>query len=149
VHQATPVPFASCRHCDGIWFSREAIDKGGKPVLPPLSKQRRTKVAPAMHRACPQCSIELDAESVDDVVIDICSRCGGVWLDPGEYQAARRRSIRLRFARDVPSLRKSSSRAVKLVDRIIDAVGERLTEEELEDFDMKKLIPRKRRGSPE
>ena len=114
-------------------------------MLPPVNRLRRTRVEPAAHRVCPQCSIELEAEAVDDVVIDICSACGGVWLDPGEYPAARRRSVRLRLEREMPGFKPSSSRVAMFVHGIVDAVGNRLAEEEPEDVDMRKLIPRKRR----
>jgi Zn-finger nucleic acid-binding protein len=144
-HQGTPVPFASCRHCDGLWFTRDAIDKGEKPVLPPASRQRRTTVSLTTNRACPKCSVKLDPETVDDVVIDVCPSCGGVWLDAGEFQAARRRSVRLRLERDVPSVRQSSSRLARRIGEIIDAIGENLTEEELKEFDPRELIPPKRR----
>lgn len=144
-NERTPVPFASCRHCDGLWFTREALDKGGKPGLPPVSESLLANVSTKANRACPQCSVKLNAETVYDVVIDVCPVCGGVWLDPGEYQAARRRSLRLRFERDVPSLRQNSSRVGVLIDRIIDVIGETLSEEEPEEFDPRALIPRKRR----
>jgi Zn-finger nucleic acid-binding protein len=144
-NESTSVPFASCRHCDGLWFTQEAIDKGGKPKLPPVSKSLLTNVSTKANRACPQCSVKLNAETVDDVVIDVCPACGGVWLDPDEYQAARRRSVRRRLERDVPSLRQKSSRVGVLIDRIIDVIGETLSEEEPEEFDPRDLIPRKRR----
>lgn len=142
--ESTSVPFASCRHCDGLWFTREALDKGGKPRLPPASEPPPANVSTRPNRACPQCSVKLNAETVHDVVIDVCPVCGGVWLDPGEYQAARRRSLRLRFERDMPSVRQKSSRAAVLIDRIIDVIGETLSEEEPEEFDPRALIPRKR-----
>jgi Zn-finger nucleic acid-binding protein len=139
------MPFASCRHCDGLWFTQEAIDKGGKPELPPRSKSPLANGSTNANRTCPQCSVKLTAETVRGVVIDICPECGGVWLDPGEYQAARRRSLRTRLERDVPSWQQNSSRAGVLIDRIIDAIGETLIEGPLEEFDPRGLIPRKRR----
>src|SRR5687767_7218722 len=109
VSESASVPFASCRHCDGLWFTRETLDKGGKPALPPVSEFPPAKRSKQAKRACPQCSVWLNAETVDDVVIDVCLACGGVWLDPGEYQAARRRSVRRRLERDLPSVRQNSS----------------------------------------
>src|SRR5687767_8741021 len=82
--ETASVPFASCRHCDGLWFTQDAIDKGGKPALPPVSERQPAKRSTQAKRACPQCSVGMVAENVDDVVIDVCPACGGVWLDPGE-----------------------------------------------------------------
>ena len=145
--QSNGVPFASCRLCDGLWFSRDAIDRGGKPSLPAASKSRSARVSSKADRACPECRVKLDAEPVNNVVIDVCPRCGGVWLDPGEYQMARRRSVRLRLERDVPAFRENTSKLGAFVDRIIDAIGERMYEKEKDEpeFDARGLIPRKRR----
>ena len=98
------VTFAVCRHCDGVWFSREAIEGPDTVRLPePANRPRKNKRAADVRR-CAQCAVPLDAEDVDGVVIDVCPQCGGVWLDPGEYQAARRRSARIsaRAHRPVP-----------------------------------------------
>ena len=143
VHADQPVAFASCRHCDGLWFTREAMDKGGKPDLPPPGKRRRLSVAQTTERLCPQCSVKLDAETEEGMTIDVCSQCGGVWLDHGEYRAARRRSVRQRLERDVPSVRQSSSRIVRLIGRFIDDL-EPLFEEPEEEFQPRKVIPKRR-----
>ena len=36
---------------------------------------------------------------IDGIEIDRCRRCGGVWLDPGEYDAAR---VRMKRSPSVP-----------------------------------------------
>ncbi len=38
---------------------------------------------------CPRDNIEMDEVRKLDVVIDICSKCGGVWLDKGELDKLR------------------------------------------------------------
>jgi uncharacterized protein len=35
---------------------------------------------------CPRCDSDLREMSKDGVLIDVCSRCGGVWLDRGELE---------------------------------------------------------------
>jgi Zn-finger nucleic acid-binding protein len=35
---------------------------------------------------CPKCNGELQARTSDDVEIDVCQRCGGIWLDSGELE---------------------------------------------------------------
>ena len=35
---------------------------------------------------CPRCTGKLHAESYDNVNIDRCDTCGGVWLDAGELE---------------------------------------------------------------
>lgn len=38
---------------------------------------------------CPKCGIEMDEVRKLDVIVDVCSKCGGVWLDRGELDALR------------------------------------------------------------
>ena len=33
---------------------------------------------------CPRCKTAMDQRTRDDVEIDVCASCGGVWLDGGE-----------------------------------------------------------------
>ncbi len=35
---------------------------------------------------CPRCTGKLHAETYDEVSIDRCDTCGGVWLDAGELE---------------------------------------------------------------
>ena len=35
---------------------------------------------------CPKCEGELRTRTTDDVEIDECSACGGIWLDKGELE---------------------------------------------------------------
>jgi hypothetical protein len=35
---------------------------------------------------CPKCNSVLDPVRASDVEVDVCSGCGGVWLDRGELE---------------------------------------------------------------
>ncbi len=35
---------------------------------------------------CPKCGHDLGTEKVDDVQIDVCAACHGIWLDEGELE---------------------------------------------------------------
>ena len=35
---------------------------------------------------CPKCGETLDLRKVDDVEVDVCGACGGLWLDKGELE---------------------------------------------------------------
>jgi hypothetical protein len=80
-------------------------------------------------------------------VIDVCAHCGGVWLDRGEYQAARRRSVRMRIQKEAPSLHPPTSKIGIALDRVIDFVGNlyiELTEEHRDEPPLR-LTPRRKR----
>jgi len=51
-----------------------------------------------MARNCPACSTEMRTETIDDVQLDVCPQCAGVWFDPEE--------LRTLLARDPLSLTK-------------------------------------------
>lgn len=33
---------------------------------------------------CPRCKVEMDKIEKNDVIIDVCRKCKGMWLDYGE-----------------------------------------------------------------
>lgn len=35
---------------------------------------------------CPRCTIEMKKLVKKDVVIDVCKKCGGMWVDAGELE---------------------------------------------------------------
>lgn len=39
-----------------------------------------------MFLLCPRCKIEMKKLMKDDVVIDVCRKCGGMWADAGELE---------------------------------------------------------------
>lgn len=38
-----------------------------------------------MSRTCPRCELPLQTRASGGVEVDLCARCGGVWLDQGEF----------------------------------------------------------------
>ena len=127
-NQQSAIAFAACRHCDGAWFSREAIEAGVARATLPTARDRKVRMPPAgEYRRCPQCTATLNPEDVDGVIIDVCATCGGVWIDPGEYPAARKRIARIRREREMPSMRQKKG-AAKFVERVVDFVGSVLIE---------------------
>jgi len=35
---------------------------------------------------CPRCNVEMKKLVKKDVVIDVCKKCGGMWVDAGELE---------------------------------------------------------------
>jgi len=35
---------------------------------------------------CPRCEVKMDKFKKEDVIIDVCKKCGGMWLDEGEME---------------------------------------------------------------
>ena len=123
---------ATCRHCDGLWFTRDAIEMGVKPVMPDTIKMTRKSVPRSQRRMCPQCGTTLLNTTVDDVSIDVCKTCGGVWLGPGSYQAARRRTTRLRveqITNPQPPKPVRSSQPVNVFEQVVNVIGDWFVED--------------------
>ncbi len=51
-----------------------------------LEKIRESELPPAQLGLCPKCGESLSTRSVDEVDIDECATCGGIWLDKGELE---------------------------------------------------------------
>ena len=90
-----------CDRCNGVWLDQDERE-GRCPSVSDLPG-RRAEVALVGERgagiaACPRCEARPIQFAVVDVRVDLCDRCGGVWLDgpeaeelmlPPEEQAAR------------------------------------------------------------
>jgi uncharacterized protein len=51
-----------------------------------LDKERKKADRSAHHNKCPRCGADLKEQHVENVKIDECKDCGGVWLDHGELE---------------------------------------------------------------
>ena len=86
------IAYGYCSMCDGLWFTRNDL---ASPVLSEAMTEERQSLAPvaepaipvAIHTPCPACRAPaMRPFKVADTVIDICRRCGGVWLDAPEFR---------------------------------------------------------------
>ena len=77
--------------CGGIWFDAAELQRVSRQAAASLhtvwqSKDRDVKAAV---RICPRCPEQvLDRKWFSDatkVEIDQCAKCGGIWLDDGEF----------------------------------------------------------------
>src|SRR5437899_2854711 len=40
-----------------------------------------------MERICPNCKVPLAQKTYDNMNVDVCGECAGIWFDPGELGA--------------------------------------------------------------
>jgi len=57
-----------------------------RELLEKLRKELR-RVEKNEETGCPKCSGKLEAYSFQEVALDRCDTCGGIWLDNGELEA--------------------------------------------------------------
>jgi hypothetical protein len=67
--------------------NKEAIEK----LRAKLAVSEQAKAAGTSSMKCPRCDGKLEETKIDDVSIDTCDKCGGVWLDSGELEQLTKR----------------------------------------------------------
>lgn len=88
----TTLEIDSCFYCHGQWFDYNELRRFftapklySKFKLPQHNFKVKVKDAPEK-RICPRCpdNVVLEATTIDQVEVDECSNCRGIWLDSGE-----------------------------------------------------------------
>jgi uncharacterized protein with PIN domain len=62
--------------------NQEAIEK----LRAKIKVADEAKAAGASSMQCPRCDGSLKEMRIDEVAVDTCDKCGGVWLDSGELE---------------------------------------------------------------
>jgi Zn-finger nucleic acid-binding protein len=92
VDDLTKLEIDTCYLCHGAWFDYNELRNFfsapklfNKFRLPEHNFKVKVKNAPA-DRVCPRCAHDqiLTQVTVDQVVVDECAACRGIWLDSGE-----------------------------------------------------------------
>ena len=81
-----------CPKCNGIWLDEGELNKilKDKKLSNYLTKHIGTKSRSPM--VCPKCGNTMDLEKAEDVEVDVCLSCGGVWLDEGELEGLKQKA---------------------------------------------------------
>ena len=86
-----------CFVCGGVWFDRGELDKYTTEKVtiidaPSISKDLDKKLD-AKKGKCPRCSVmmkKMPYEKEPSITIDVCEKCGGIWLDSTEVDRVER-----------------------------------------------------------
>ena len=62
--------------------NKEAVEK----LREKMKVAEEAKAAGTSTMKCPRCGGDLQESKLDEVSIDMCEKCGGVWLDSGELE---------------------------------------------------------------
>lgn len=60
-----------------------------KQMRSKLDKERDDQERKAHYMKCPKCGADLKEKDIGNVKVDVCSECGGMWLDSGEMDMLR------------------------------------------------------------
>lgn len=81
-----------CPRCEGIWLDAGELGKLLKDrklsdyLTKDIGTQSKSKLI------CPRCGGLMDIESADDIDVDVCLSCNGVWLDAGELDGLKKKA---------------------------------------------------------
>lgn len=67
--------------------NKEAIEK----LRDKMKVSEEAKAAGTSSMRCPRCDGTLNETKVEDVSVDVCDKCAGVWLDSGELEQLTKR----------------------------------------------------------
>ena len=67
--------------------NKEAIEK----LREKMRVSEEAKAAGTSSMKCPRCDGTLNESKVEEVSVDVCDKCGGVWLDSGELEQLTKR----------------------------------------------------------
>jgi len=78
-----------CPKCGGIWLDHGELKKllKDRKLSDYLTEHIGTQSKSQL--VCPRCGWLMDIETAEDVDVDVCLNCGGVWLDYGELEKLR------------------------------------------------------------
>lgn len=81
-----------CPKCKGIWLEENELGKiiKNRKIDDYLSKDLGTKSRSTI--VCPRCGGLMDIEHADDIQVDTCLTCHGIWLDEGELESLKTKS---------------------------------------------------------
>jgi Zn-finger nucleic acid-binding protein len=89
-------PYYKCPHCDGVWIDSTIKDQffitKTDLNLPDLKSINPQKLLPNEDFKCPKDEGDLFVYNHFGTEIDICEKCGGVWLDYGEKEEIEKRA---------------------------------------------------------
>ena len=75
--------------------NQEAIEK----LRAKMKVSEEAKAAGTSSMQCPRCDGNLAESKFEEVLIDTCEKCGGVWLDSGELEQLTRKETGGWFSR--------------------------------------------------
>ena len=67
--------------------NKEALEK----LRAKLKVSEEAKAAGTSSMKCPRCDGNLKENKFEEIMIDTCDKCGGVWLDSGELEQLMKR----------------------------------------------------------
>ncbi len=111
-----------CPDCRGGWFDGEEL---AAVLACAVDDLEVSDEAERTNCVCPRCFIPLARTDYPEtsVEVDVCDRCGGIWLDRGEFRAINVQRAefqdRLKFHDEQPPPKTLKQAVILFVDRMV------------------------------
>lgn len=111
-----------CSRCKGIWFDEMELERIASEAIKDLSVPSEATKSP---RLCPKCKKHLYEFNYPQtyVIIDMCKKCKGLWLDAGELkeiQAVRKSLQESGKAKEYGDVTGIKGKLLNLIDSAFD-----------------------------
>jgi acetyl-CoA carboxylase beta subunit len=77
-------------------LSQEQIKKWRQKLDAQREEEAKKKMGEPYWMKCPKCGGPLEEKEMENVKIDMCTKCEGIWLDKGELELIIKRSKSIR-----------------------------------------------------
>jgi len=77
-------------------LAQEQIKQLRKKLDDQREEEAKKKMDKDYWMKCPKCGDKLEEKELENVKIDVCSKCEGIWLDKGELELIIKRSGSIR-----------------------------------------------------
>jgi Zn-finger nucleic acid-binding protein len=75
-----------CQLCGSYWFDKGELNKYLKDRIPDKLLKKASGLGSWGKTECPRCKGVISIKFINDLEVDHCEHCGGLWLDHGELK---------------------------------------------------------------
>jgi len=82
-----------CIQCHSYWFDKGELNRYIGTSVVDRSLKRRSGIDSWGKPNCPRCSGRMTMKFIEELEIDHCEDCGGIWLDHGELKSLQEKDL--------------------------------------------------------
>ncbi len=96
--QTTEIEIDQCLSCNGIWFDVKELEQylAEKLILlnsPKVGQHKNLNKKDGLCPKCKQMMVKKPAPKKAGFMVDVCEKCGGIWLDSSEVDKLERKNF--------------------------------------------------------
>ncbi|MFW3146561.1 MAG: zf-TFIIB domain-containing protein [Thermoplasmatota archaeon] len=84
-----------CPKCGSYWFDKGELNRYIRDRKPDRMLRRVKGMEEWGKPECPRCGGKISLKFINDLEVDHCDSCGGIWLDHGELKAIQAQDVKV------------------------------------------------------